>query len=80
MKATARGMGLSLDSFAFGLDPIRLFYSIEDADWVRWKFYQTRIGRNHIAALAVDWPETSHMKVSLAPADFGRLARLSDLA
>lgn len=73
MKATGKGMHLPLDSFAFSLDPIRLLYSADDTGWARWKFAQTRIGQNHIAALAVDWPETSQMNVSLAPADLGRL-------
>ncbi len=77
MKATGKGIHLALNSFAFGLDPIRLLSSAEAGESARWRFQVRRIGANHMLALAADRPDACPLLISQKPASLDWIAALS---
>lgn len=77
MKATGKGMHLALNSFAFGLDPVRLLSGAEACESARWRFHVRRIGADHMLALAADRPDARPFSISQGPASLNRIAALS---
>ena len=73
IKATGEGLGRSLQSFAFTLDPIAVTFSGQtDGASDQWQFFQARPTGQHVVATAVrraDEPEVSFVAAGVVPDD-----------
>lgn len=75
IKATGEGLGRSLQSFAFALDPIAVtFPAATAADSGAWRFFQARPTPGHVVAAAVhrlDGTDVSFAAAGVAPHELG---------
>ncbi len=69
VKARSRGLSLALSDMSFDVSPARLRWSKSDPDHRRWQFWQSEIGSNHIAALAIENPAAQPLSISAEKAD-----------
>lgn len=78
VKAVGRGLSQPLDAFSFDLETLRIVFAEGAAeDPAHWHFEQSRIGSEHLMALAVHHPTTESLERDIRQAPLDYLSRLA---